>query len=471
MPRFSNFYLICIFIYESFKNREEQDFHVEGHGPVLDVPDVVLDALVDRGVAAEAVDLGPAGHARADLMLDHVARDFFLKHLDELGALRTRADEGHLAGEDVEELRELVDGGFPDEAADAGDARVARDGPALLFVGFGLLHHGAELIHHERLVMKADTLLLEDDRARRGELDEGRDDEHDRAEEDDADEGTADVDGTLRGGLDRVGERDVPDVDDREAVHVFGDRLRVDDVVIVRDELRVNTGLLADVDDPVELRVGCERQGDRDFVDGVLREDVLELGDAADDTNALVAFADFGDVVDDAVDVVAPVRVAAAGVDELVGGVREANEHDVLLVEALPAEAREDVADAEAFDRRQGDVDDRERDEHTGREVAEVSGASEREEDRGQQHETDGAGLADVPELGALRVGALRLVQVERPVEKEVRRYDRNERSKIDLRREYAVACREDRCDDRQEPCEGVGRADDEDVQKDMKLI
>ena len=245
----------------------------------------------------------------------------------------------------------------------------------------------------------------------------------------------------------------------------------MDDVVIVRDELRVHAGLLADVDDPVELRVGCERQGDRDFVDGVLREDVLELGDTADDVNALVAFADFGDVVDDAVDVVAPVRVAAAGVDELVRGVREADEHDVLLVEALPAEAREDVADAEAFNRRQGDVDDRERDEHTSREVAEVSGASERKEDRGQQHEADGAGLADVPELGALRVGALRLVQVERPVEKEVRRYDRNERSEIDLRREYAVARREDRCDDRQEPREGVGRADDEDVQKDVKII
>lgn len=404
-------------------------------------------------------------------MLDHVARDLLLKHLDELGTLRARADEGHLAGEDVEELRELVDRGFPNEAADAGDARVAWDGPALLFVCFGLLHHGAELIHHERLVMKADALLLEDDRARRGELDEGRDNEHDRAEEDDADEGTADVDGALRGGLDRVGERDVPDVDDREAVHVFGDRLRVDDVVIVRDELRVDAGLLADVDDPVELCVGCEWQGDRDFVDGILCEDMLELGDATDDANALVAFADFGDVVDDAVDVVTPVRVAAAGVDELVGGVREADEHDVLLVEALPAEAREDVADAEAFDRRQGDVDDGERDEHAGREVAEVSGASEREEDRGQQHEADGAGLADVPELGALRVGALRLVQVKRPVKEEVRRYDRNERNEIDLRREYAVACREDRCDDRQEPCKGVGRADDEDVQKDMKII
>ena len=74
----------------------------------------------------------------------------------------------------------------------------------------------------------------------------------------------------------------------------------------------------------------------------------------------------------------------------------------MLLVEALPAEAREDVADAEALDRRQSDVDDRERDEHTGREVAEVSGASEREEDRGQQHEADGAGLANVPEFGAL---------------------------------------------------------------------
>ena len=44
--------------------REPHDLEVERHRPVLDVVEVVLDALLERRVAAPAVDLRPAGDAR-----------------------------------------------------------------------------------------------------------------------------------------------------------------------------------------------------------------------------------------------------------------------------------------------------------------------------------------------------------------------------------------------------------------------
>ena len=55
--------------------------------PVLDVLEVVLDALLERGVAAQAVDLRPAGDARLDHVAVHVVRDALPELLHELGAL------------------------------------------------------------------------------------------------------------------------------------------------------------------------------------------------------------------------------------------------------------------------------------------------------------------------------------------------------------------------------------------------
>src|SRR5574339_519461 len=46
---------------EATDDREPHDFQIERHRPVLDVIQVVLDALFERGVAAPAVHLGPAG--------------------------------------------------------------------------------------------------------------------------------------------------------------------------------------------------------------------------------------------------------------------------------------------------------------------------------------------------------------------------------------------------------------------------
>src|SRR5438874_12492698 len=92
---------VCVPREEPERNGPGEDLQVEQERPVLDVVEVVFDALLDAGVAAQAVDLRPAGHSALHHVAKLVARDSAAELIDEDGALRPRADEAHVAGEDV----------------------------------------------------------------------------------------------------------------------------------------------------------------------------------------------------------------------------------------------------------------------------------------------------------------------------------------------------------------------------------
>src|SRR5262249_37118943 len=85
-------FLVGILVEEPAEQRQPHDFQVEAHRPVLDVIQVVLDALLDRGVAAPAVDLRPAGDPGLHLVPQHVLRDLVLELRDEQRPLGARAD-------------------------------------------------------------------------------------------------------------------------------------------------------------------------------------------------------------------------------------------------------------------------------------------------------------------------------------------------------------------------------------------
>src|SRR5690242_15523891 len=74
---------VGVLVEEALHDRQPHDLQVERDRPVLDVVEVVLDALLDRGVAAPAVDLRPAGQAGLDLVAQHVLRHPLLELLDE----------------------------------------------------------------------------------------------------------------------------------------------------------------------------------------------------------------------------------------------------------------------------------------------------------------------------------------------------------------------------------------------------
>ncbi|MPN31307.1 hypothetical protein SDC9_178781 [bioreactor metagenome] len=111
-------------------------------------------------------------------MLEHVERDGFLELLDKMRQFRSRAYKAHFSAEHVEELRQFVDAGLADKAAEAGLARVVVGRPGGVFLAVDA--HGAKLIHLEQLFIFADAVLTEDDRPRAGEFDADDRKQHDR---------------------------------------------------------------------------------------------------------------------------------------------------------------------------------------------------------------------------------------------------------------------------------------------------
>ena len=120
---------------------------------------------------------------------------------------RAGADEGHVALEDVPELREFVEARLADEAADLRDARVIFHleheavhfifCKELLLALLRVLVHAAELVHAELAAIFADARLRENDRARRVELDDRAEYEKEDAEDRKADDRADDVERAL----------------------------------------------------------------------------------------------------------------------------------------------------------------------------------------------------------------------------------------------------------------------------------
>ena len=222
----------------------EDDAAVQADGPVLDILGVEADDLFKIGDVAAAADLPHAGDAGAEGQAGTVVVLVLLPLVD---GGRTRADDAHVALQDVPELGELVQGVLADEFADAGllcpvgEDLVADDAgvkiqlehhavryPVLskeLFLALVRVHvHGADFVELEALAVLADALLLVDDGAGRLAFDDGTDDEHDEQGDEAAEDPAEDVHEPLdeelkRGGI--VGGIS----DDVEAVHLLHDGL------------------------------------------------------------------------------------------------------------------------------------------------------------------------------------------------------------------------------------------------------
>src|SRR5688572_26271859 len=144
---------------------QPEDLEVEADGPVLDVIQVVFDALLERGVAAPAVDLRPAGDAGLHLVPEHVLREAVLELLDEIRTFRPRADERHVTAEDVPQLRQLVEVDAAEELPHRRASRVIVARPHRTAFVFGPFVHRPELVDDERLAIEPHTLLPVEDRS------------------------------------------------------------------------------------------------------------------------------------------------------------------------------------------------------------------------------------------------------------------------------------------------------------------
>src|SRR6476660_7704967 len=164
----------------------EHDEQIVRDGPILDVEEVEANVVVERQLAA-ASRLPEARDAGADLESIAVP---VLVGSDLLGERRPGPDQAHLALQDVQELRELVQAVTPEPPSDARDPWIladleqgARSLVPLLELGeeqLGASHHGAELVDREGPALAADAHLLEEHGAAGGELDGERGGQPDR---------------------------------------------------------------------------------------------------------------------------------------------------------------------------------------------------------------------------------------------------------------------------------------------------
>src|SRR6516165_4921087 len=111
--------------------------------------------------------------------------------------LRPRAHEAHLATEDIEELRQLVETPRSKHPANPGDTRV--DAPGDRGVLVGIHAHRSKLVELERPPLPTDTDLREEDRPPRIELYRDRNEYQHRQRDEQADDRTAQIEKSLAG--------------------------------------------------------------------------------------------------------------------------------------------------------------------------------------------------------------------------------------------------------------------------------
>src|SRR5437763_3049324 len=174
---------------EERERRAGEDLQVEPRAAVLDVPEVELDPLVPRELRP-AVHLRPAGQARLDLETASLPRGVLV---DLVAEGRARADQAHVAADDVPELRELVEGEAAQGAADLRDPRVAAVYRPTGALGLGADDHRPKLQQVEVAPLVADPALAGDDGTAVLEPDRHRRRGEDRAREREPEAGADDV--------------------------------------------------------------------------------------------------------------------------------------------------------------------------------------------------------------------------------------------------------------------------------------
>ena len=146
-----------------------QHLAIESPRAVPQVVEVVFEASQHflHRVGVAVVECCIRGYARTYLIEVDIPFVVFEYLVDVEFALRSRADECHVAGKDVPELRQLVQMMRPQEAPDTGQTRVfiAAAVAQLRAHGFGVEAHRSEFVYVEGFAKASDAFLPEDCRS------------------------------------------------------------------------------------------------------------------------------------------------------------------------------------------------------------------------------------------------------------------------------------------------------------------
>lgn len=176
-------YPFCALLHEEDLHGREHDLEVFEEAWLGDIHQIHQELVVGRRIVL-AIDLGIAGEAALGLEAEVPLREFFFVLGANLGALGARSYDGHVAFQDVQELREFIEADGADEAADGGDAGIVlAGGESRYAVFFGIHAHTAEFVDREYFPVFGETVLLVEGGAAVS-FDKEADDEHGDGEDD-----------------------------------------------------------------------------------------------------------------------------------------------------------------------------------------------------------------------------------------------------------------------------------------------
>lgn len=203
--RFPNLFLRCnlsfcypfrTLLHEENLRSGKHDLEVFEEAGLGDIHQIHQELVVGRCIVL-AIDLGIAGESALGLEAEVPLREFFFVLGGDLGALGAGSYDGHVAFQDVQELREFIKADSTDEATDRCDAGIVlASGESRYAIFFGIHAHTAEFVDREYLPVFGEAVLLVEGGAAVS-FDKETDDEHGDGEDDEGCEGEDDVDDAL----------------------------------------------------------------------------------------------------------------------------------------------------------------------------------------------------------------------------------------------------------------------------------
>ncbi len=218
----------------------------------------MLDSAFDRGVATQAVDLGPAGHAGLHEVARQVVRDLGGKPVDVIRPFGSRSDQAHLPTQHVPELRQLVEIPVAHDRADAQQPRVATECAGVGRVrGVRIRCHAAELVERERPVAGSNAGLSEKHRSgRRFAFDQRREHGHHGQREQESHARAGEVQQALEPAVEETRDRQLFHAEHWDAPNGLQAEAAEKNVERAGNDLPLDVGPLAGFDDALQLGAG-----------------------------------------------------------------------------------------------------------------------------------------------------------------------------------------------------------------------
>ncbi len=126
---------------------------------------VMANPLLQARVAAPAIHLRPAGHARPGDVPGVVMRHAGLEALDQLRPLWTRSDQAHIPFKNVPKLGHLINVPLAHEGANSEPARIVFLRPLWPILLFRIRAHTSQLDHPKKPAVEPHSNLAVEDRA------------------------------------------------------------------------------------------------------------------------------------------------------------------------------------------------------------------------------------------------------------------------------------------------------------------